>query len=149
MLNILQKLYSKIQFDPNYTTQSQANILIKHSNSFACVNDPITLMKSCKNKTEVNGARKAHLIDGIALTKFIYWLENEVDTDKNNWIKAIEKDNLTWSHVSDLQGWNNAAGKLYAVNAIPHSIILDKNGTIVAKNLRGEELRDKIAELLD
>jgi peroxiredoxin len=72
-----------------------------------------------------------------------------LDTDKNNWIKAIEKDNLTWSHVSDLQGWNNAAGKLYAVNAIPHSIILDKNGTIVAKNLRGEELRDKIAELLD
>ena len=42
-------------------------------------------MKSCKNKTEVNGARKAHLIDGIALTKFIYWLENEVDTDKNNY----------------------------------------------------------------
>ena len=72
-----------------------------------------------------------------------------LDTDKINWIKAIEKDNLTWSHVSDLQGWNNVAGKLYAVNAIPHSIILDKNGTIVAKNLRGEELRDKIAELLD
>ncbi|HCI15531.1 MAG TPA: thiol:disulfide interchange protein, partial [Candidatus Marinimicrobia bacterium] len=67
-----------------------------------------------------------------------------LDTDKINWIKAIEKDNLTWSHVSDLQGWNNVAGKLYAVNAIPHSIILDKNGTIVAKNLRGEELRDKI-----
>ena len=72
-----------------------------------------------------------------------------LDTDKNNWIKAIEKDNLTWSHVSDLQGWNNAAGKLYAVNAIPHSVILDKNGTIIAKNLRGEELRDKITELLD
>ena len=82
---IKNKNYNKIQFDPNYTTQSQANILIKHSNSFACVNDPITLMKSCKNKTEVNGARKAHLIDGIALTKFIYWLENEVDTDKNNY----------------------------------------------------------------
>jgi len=72
-----------------------------------------------------------------------------LDTEKNNWIKAIEKDSLTWSHVSDLQGWNNAAGKLYAVNAIPHSVILDKNGTIVAKNLRGDELRDKIAELLD
>ena len=72
-----------------------------------------------------------------------------LDTDKNNWIKAIEKDSLTWSHVSDLQGWNNAAGKLYAVNAIPHSVILNENGTIVAKNLRGEELRDKIAELLN
>ena len=72
-----------------------------------------------------------------------------LDTDKNNWIKAIEKDSLTWSHVSDLQGWNSAAGKLYAVNAIPHSVILNENGTIVAKNLRGEELRDKIAELLN
>ena len=72
-----------------------------------------------------------------------------LDTDKNNWIKAIEKDSLTWSHVSDLQGWNSVAGKLYAVNAIPHSIILDKNGTIVAKNLRGEKLRDKLAELID
>ena len=72
-----------------------------------------------------------------------------LDTDKNNWIKAIEKDSLTWSHISDLQGWNSAAGKLYAVNAIPHSVILNENGTIVAKNLRGEELRDKIAELLN
>ena len=72
-----------------------------------------------------------------------------LDTDKNNWIKAIEKDSLTWSHVSDLQGWNSAAGKLYAVNAIPHSVILNGYGTIVAKNLRGEELRDKIAELLN
>ena len=72
-----------------------------------------------------------------------------LDTDKNNWIKAIEKDSLTWSHVSDLQGWNSAAGKLYAVNAIPHSVMLDRNGTIIAKNLRGEELRDKIAKLLD
>ena len=72
-----------------------------------------------------------------------------LDTDKNNWIKAIEKDSLTWSHVSDLQGWNSAAGKLYAVNAIPHSVILNENGMIVAKNLRGEELRDKIAALLN
>jgi len=72
-----------------------------------------------------------------------------LDTEKNNWIKAIEKDSLTWPHVSDLHGWNSAAGKLYAVNAIPHSVILNENGTIVAKNLRGEELRDKIAELLN
>ena len=67
----------------------------------------------------------------------------------NNWLDAIDKDSLTWYHVSDLQGWNSAAGKLYAVNAIPHSVMLDRNGTIIAKNLRGEELRDKIAKLLD
>ena len=88
------------------------------------------------------------------LCKFSIFTQSDIigvslDTDKNNWIKAIEKDSLTWSHVSDLQGWNSAAGKLYAVNAIPHSVILNENGTIVAKNLRGEELRDKIAELLN
>ena len=72
-----------------------------------------------------------------------------LDSDRNNWLDAIDKDSLTWYHVSDLQGWNSAAGKLYAVNAIPHSVMLDRNGTIIAKNLRGEELRDKIAKLLD
>ena len=52
-------------------------------------------------------------------------------------------------HVSDLNGWNNEAGRLYAVNAIPHSIILDKDGVIIAKNLNGDELRKKVSDLLD
>jgi thiol-disulfide isomerase/thioredoxin len=72
-----------------------------------------------------------------------------LDTDKQKWIDAIGKDDLNWMHVSDLNGWNNEAGRLYAVNAIPHSIILDKDGVIIAKNLNGDELRNKISELLD
>ena len=72
-----------------------------------------------------------------------------LDKEKNAWLKAIEDDQLTWDHVSDLQYWNNAAAKLYGVSAIPHSILLDPEGKIIAKNLRGEELRTKIAELLD
>ena len=52
-------------------------------------------------------------------------------------------------HVSDLKGWNSKAGKLYAVNAIPHSIILDRDGIIIAKHLNGDELRKKVSELLD
>ena len=72
-----------------------------------------------------------------------------LDTDKQKWIEAIGKDDLNWMHVSDLNGWNSKAGKLYAVNAIPHSIILDKDGVIIAKNLNGDELRKKVADLLD
>ena len=72
-----------------------------------------------------------------------------LDTDKQKWIDAIVEDDLNWMHVSDLKGWNNKAGKLYAVNAIPHSIILNKDGVIIAKNLNGDELREKVAELLD
>ena len=72
-----------------------------------------------------------------------------LDTDKKKWTDAIDKDNLNWMHVSDLKGWNSKAGKLYAVNAIPHSIILDRDGIIIAKNLNGDELRKKVSELLD
>ena len=72
-----------------------------------------------------------------------------LDIDRQKWISAIEKDSLNWTHVSDLNGWNNEAAKLYAVNAIPHSIIVDKNGVIIAKNLKGDALREKVSELLD
>ncbi|RLD71293.1 MAG: hypothetical protein DRJ10_19560 [Bacteroidetes bacterium] len=71
------------------------------------------------------------------------------DNAKEDWVKAINKDGLTWPQVSDLKYWNSAAGKLYAVSSIPHTVLLDKEGVIIAKNLRGDELRIKIAELLD
>ena len=70
------------------------------------------------------------------------------DKDRAKWIKATKVDNLTWTHVSDLQGWGNAAGKLYGINSIPANVLLDKNQKIIAKNLRGEELQDKLTELL-
>jgi len=72
-----------------------------------------------------------------------------LDQSKEKWLEAIEADKLTWSHLSDLKYWNSAAAKLYGVNSIPHSILIDGGGIIIAKNLRGEELRNKIAELLD
>jgi peroxiredoxin len=70
------------------------------------------------------------------------------DQDRAKWIKATKDDNLTWNHVSDLQGWGNAAGKLYGINSIPANVLLDMNQKIIAKNLRGEELQKKLAELL-
>ena len=71
-----------------------------------------------------------------------------LDQKKEAWIKAIADDKLTWTHVSDLQYWNNAAAKLYAVNSIPANFLLDEKGTIIGKNLRGEALYNKVNEML-
>ena len=70
-----------------------------------------------------------------------------LDQRKEDWLKAVKDDNLTWIHVSDLQYWQNAAARLYGVNAIPQSFLLDKDGKIIAKGLRGEQLEKKLAEL--
>ena len=70
------------------------------------------------------------------------------DKDRAKWIQATKDDNLTWNHVSDLLGWGNAAGKLYGVNSIPANVLLDMDQKIIAKNLRGEDLQNKLAELL-
>jgi thiol-disulfide isomerase/thioredoxin/ribosomal protein S9 len=72
-----------------------------------------------------------------------------LDRDKEAWIKAIADDGLTWKHGSDLQYWQAAPAKLYVVNAIPHTVLLDENNRIIAKDLRGDALKAKIAELLD
>ena len=71
------------------------------------------------------------------------------DKTREAWIKAIKDDGITWPQVSDLKYWDSEAGKLYTVRSIPHNVLLDKDGIILAKNLRGEELGAKLAELLD
>ena len=67
--------------------------------------------------------------------------------DKAKWLKAIEDDKLTWKQVGDMKGWDNAAGMLYEVKAIPMNFLIDPSGKIIAKYLRGEELDKKLAEL--
>ena len=69
------------------------------------------------------------------------------DTNKEAWLAAIEKDGLTWTHVSDLQGWNNAAGALYAISFIPQNALI-KDGKIVARNLEGEALMEEVGRQL-
>jgi len=69
------------------------------------------------------------------------------DKDREKWLKAIKDDKLTWNHVSDLKGWANAAGKLYGVNSIPANVLLDKEQKIIARNLRGDDLKIKLAEV--
>ncbi len=70
------------------------------------------------------------------------------DSNKDAWLAAIQKDNLTWPHVSDLKGWGNEAGKIFSITSIPQNLLLDKDGKIVAKNLRGAALDEKLAELI-
>jgi peroxiredoxin len=71
-----------------------------------------------------------------------------LDRKKEDWINAIADDKLVWTHVSDLQYWNNEAAKMYAVISIPANFLLDETGKIVAKNLRGEDLYKKVNEVL-
>lgn len=70
------------------------------------------------------------------------------DNEKDAWLKAVEKDGLTWTQVSDLKGWQNEAGKIYMIQSIPQNVLIDPSGKIIAKNLRGEALTKKLAELL-
>jgi peroxiredoxin len=66
---------------------------------------------------------------------------------KEAWLKAIQKDQLTWQQVSDLKGWNNTAAQKYGVRSIPANFLIDPAGKIVARDLRGKELLDKLAEI--
>ncbi|MES2809852.1 MAG: TlpA disulfide reductase family protein, partial [Bacteroidota bacterium] len=68
--------------------------------------------------------------------------------DKEGWLNAVKKDGLEWTQVSDLKYWSNAAAALYYVQSIPANFLLDPNGKIIAKNLRGTDLDDKLAEVL-
>ncbi|WP_343307984.1 TlpA disulfide reductase family protein [Chitinophaga niabensis] len=68
--------------------------------------------------------------------------------DKDKWMKAIHDDKLTWTHVSDLRHWDNAARQLFGIHSIPSNVLIGPDGVIVGKNLRGEELFRKLKELL-
>jgi peroxiredoxin len=71
-----------------------------------------------------------------------------LDDNRANWTKAIKADNLKWSsHVSDLKGWQSPAAKLYGVNGIPATFLLDRDGKIIGKNLRGDALEAKLMEV--
>lgn len=72
-----------------------------------------------------------------------------LDRTKEDWVKAIEADGLTWTHVSDLKYFNSAAAELYKIEAIPATYMIDPEGKIIGKDLRGPSLEGKLAELFD
>lgn len=71
-----------------------------------------------------------------------------LDQSKDAWVKAIENDKLTWNHVSDLQQWQNAVAQMYHIQSIPGNFLIDPNGKIIARDLRGESLKQKLCEVL-
>ena len=71
-----------------------------------------------------------------------------LDNDKDRWVEAIQKDGITWPQVSDLKHWGSEAAKLYSVQGIPYTVLIDRDGKIIAKNLRGPDLENKLAEIL-
>lgn len=71
-----------------------------------------------------------------------------LDSSKDRWLGAIEQDGLVWNHISDLKKWQSEYARLYGVRSIPHTVLLDKDGKIIARGLRGQALENKVAEIL-
>lgn len=72
-----------------------------------------------------------------------------LDSSRDSWLAAIEKDGLVWTNVSDLLLWDSEPAKLYGVRAIPSNFLIDENGVIVARNLKGEDLHNTLNDLLN
>jgi len=71
-----------------------------------------------------------------------------LDNSKQEWMKAIQQDGLTWNHVSDLKGWESDVVNLYGVQGIPYNFLLDPNGNIIAEDVRGQELFNTLSKVL-
>jgi peroxiredoxin len=75
-------------------------------------------------------------------------LSVSLDDDKEKWLNAIAKDHLTWTHVSDLKAWESSVVRLYQVEGIPATFLLDPKGVVIARDLRGPALENTLQELL-
>ena len=72
-----------------------------------------------------------------------------LDEKKERWIKAIEEDGLVWdNHASDLKGWKSQSVSIYGFGGIPFTVLIDRNGKILAKKLRGAALENTLKEVL-
>ncbi len=72
-----------------------------------------------------------------------------LDRRREDWLQAIEEDQLHWTQVSDLKYWQSEAARLYNISAIPFALLLDPEGRIIGKNLRGKQLENKLEEIFD
>ena len=72
-----------------------------------------------------------------------------LDNNKDAWVAAIENLGANWAHLSDLKGWSCEGARLYGVNSIPATVLVAQDGTILARNIRGEAIQEKLAELLN
>ena len=72
-----------------------------------------------------------------------------LDRDKDKWIEGVKDLKMTWPQMSDMKYWESPVVQLYAIKGIPHTVLLDENGTIIANNLRGKMLEAKLSQLMD
>lgn len=73
-----------------------------------------------------------------------------MDKNRNDWVTAIAADGLVWpNHVSDLKGWTSTGGSIYGISSIPATVLIDREGKVMARNLRGEELEMKLKEIFE
>lgn len=86
---------------------------------------------------------------GMFKDKNIAFLGVSLDRSREQWLKAIEKDSLTWTHVTDLKDWNSEVAQKYAVRWIPQNFLIDPNGVIIARSLEGDALINKLSEVLE
>jgi alkyl hydroperoxide reductase subunit AhpC len=94
-------------------------------------------MENPKNVTLYNKYKTAGFeIFGVSL-----------DDNRDAWLEAVNKDKLLWTHGSDLLKWNSSVVSLYNISAIPYTVLVDKEGKIIAKELRGIELENKMKEI--
>lgn len=107
--------------------------------------------KPCRaeNPNVVNAYNKYHSQGFDVFSVSLDGVPNQPDP-KGNWLKAVEEDGLVWeNHVSDLNGWNSPVVGLYQIQGIPHTLLLDREGNILGKNIRGEALQQKLQELFE
>ena len=74
-------------------------------------------------------------------------LREEIDSEKEPWLKAIADQKMPWTHLSDLKGWRTVASSVYDVNSIPDNLLIDPQGKIVARGLRAQGLQNKLKEI--
>ena len=95
-----------------------------------------------KEMPNVVAAYKAYQAKGFGIVGV------SLDNDAEAWKRAIKDLNITWAQMSDLKGWACEGAKLYGVRAIPATVLVDQEGTIIARDLRGDDIAAKLAELL-
>ncbi len=95
-------------------------------------------------------AENPHLVEAYAQLKGHDFeiVGVSLDSDKGAWQQAVEKDGLPWIHVSDLKGWKNEVARRYDINSVPQNLLIDPAGMVVAKDLRGKDLVDKLREYI-
>ena len=95
-------------------------------------------------------AENPNLVRSFAAFKAKNWTIGDVahEKEKQKWLDAVAEDGLNWTQVSDLKGWGNAVAQQFGINSIPQSFLLDPNGNVIGKNLRGAALENKLNAVL-